>query len=104
MAEEKKVAPVEDTKTETEVLREAQKGRQKMMSDLVRVPKRKVYGSKIHKETMGDRWTFLYNGVPVSINFDGTWQEFPEPIADFIEKQLEATAVANAPKEEFVKI
>lgn len=104
MAEEKKVAPVEDVMTESEVLREASKSRQTMMMGLVTAPKRKIHGSKVYKETMGDRWTFLFNGIPVSISFDGTWQEFPGPIADYIEKALEEIAVANSPKEEFVKI
>lgn len=104
MAEEKKVAPIEDTVTETEVLKQAQKARQGLMANLAKAPKRQVYGSKAYKETMGDRWTFLYNGVPVSIKFDGTRQEFPEPVADYIEDALGKIAEANAPKDEFVKI
>lgn len=104
MAEEKKVAPVEDTVNESQVLRDAEIARRGLMAGLAKAPKMRVYGSKSYKESMGDRWTFLYNGVPVSISFDGTWQEYPEPVALYIQKALEQIAESNAPKDEFVKI
>lgn len=60
-------------------------------------PKVKVYGSQIYVPSCGDVYTFTFNGFPVSIKFDGTWQEYPETIANMLIKKLDAIAVSNTP-------
>lgn len=54
-----------------------------------------IKGDVSYKMFMGDVFTFLYNGVPVTIKFDGTIQYFPAPIANYIEKVLSKTAETN---------
>ncbi len=57
----------------------------------------KVYGSPIYVPPCGDIYTFTFNGLTVSIKFDGTWQEYPETIAKMLIKKLDAIAVSNTP-------
>lgn len=58
-------------------------------------PKVKVWGNTLYKDFLGDVYTFLYQDYPVTIKFDGTWQEYPETIATILTKKLDAAADAN---------
>lgn len=59
----------------------------------------KVWGNVLYKDFLGDVYSFLYQEYPVTIKFDGTWQEYPETIANIIMAKLDAAAYANTPKE-----
>ncbi len=67
-------------------------------------PKVKVFGSEVFKPSSGDVYTYTLNGFPVSIKFDGTWQEFPESVAENLQARLEAMAKSNNSKEVSVRI
>lgn len=58
----------------------------------------RVYGNPMFVPSLGETYTFLYNGNPVSIDFDGEYHEYPETIARLLEKKLAATARANTSK------
>lgn len=53
-------------------------------------PRVKIRGDKNLKTHFGDVLTFTFNGLPVTVRFDGSYQEFPESIAREIEFKLEA--------------
>ena len=61
-------------------------------------PKVKVLGSTMFQQYCGDRYTFTFNGFPVSIDFDGEYHEFPQTIAKVVERKLKEIAEANSPK------
>jgi len=61
-------------------------------------PRVKVYGNEIFQDQLGETYTFLLNGLPVSINFDGSYQEYPESVAKVIEAKLSQIAKANTRK------
>lgn len=61
-------------------------------------PRVKVYGNEIFQDQLGETYTFLLNGLPVSINFDGSYQEYPESVAKHIEAKLSQIAKANTRK------
>lgn len=61
-------------------------------------PKVLVYGNPLYKQYLGEVYSFLYNGNPVSIRFDGTSQPFPKTIAELIQTKLDAAANANIAK------
>ena len=93
-------APVEtDLVADGTAANEFRKEKISFVEKLRREPKRKVVGHEIYKQYMGTIYTFLFNGYPVSIRFDGTEQEFPETIAKAIERKLLAVSRANTPKE-----
>lgn len=68
------------------------------MDKLKNEPKVKVHGNVLFKEFLGDVYTFLYQDNPVTIKFDGTWQEYPETIATILMDKLDAAANTNTPR------
>jgi len=58
----------------------------------------KVYGNEIFQDQLGEVYTFLLNGLPVTIKFDGTYQEYPESVAKLLENKLSEIAKANTRK------
>lgn len=68
---------------------------QARIQKLKQEPRVKVYGNEIFQDQLGETYTFLLNGLPVSINFDGTYQEYPESVAKVIESKLSQIAKAN---------
>ena len=86
-------------------VREAEKiyinEKMKFMLDKCKSDKKvKFRGDKIFAPIFGKVYTFLYNGIPVTVRFDGTEQEFPEFIYDMIMKKIHETSEANTPKVE----
>lgn len=65
---------------------------------LAKEPKVMVYGNPLYKTFLGDVYSFLYQGNPVTIKFDGTEQPFPKTIAKLLQKKLDASANANTAK------
>jgi len=61
-------------------------------------PKVEVLGNSMYKAYLGSRYTFTFNGFPVSIKFDGTYQKYPATIAKVLQKKLNEIAEANAAK------
>lgn len=57
-----------------------------------------VHGSEVYKQFCGDVYTFLYNGVCVSIKFDGQDYQYPATIAKALNRKLAAISKANTPK------
>ena len=99
-------APTPNPMVETEgaVVKRAHTAGRKLLAKLRREPKVKVYGAPSFKKSEGPYYTFLFNGIPVTIKFDGTWQEFPSSIAEHLNRKLEKIAAALAPVEKEVKI
>ena len=62
-------------------------------------PKLKVYGNLLYKAFLGDVYSFSYQDYPVTIKFDGTWQEYPETIGKLLMKKLDGAALSNTAKE-----
>lgn len=67
-------------------------------------PKVEVLGATIYKQFLGDRYTFTLNGFPVSIKFDGTYQEYPASIAKHLQRKLQEISESHAPKDVNVEI
>ena len=65
---------------------------------LKKEPRVKVYGNEIFQDQLGETYTFLYNGLPVTIKFDGSYQEYPESVAKLLESKLSEIAKANTRK------
>ena len=65
---------------------------------LKKEPKIKVYGNEIFQDQLGEVYTFLLNGLPVTIKFDGTYQAYPESVAKLLENKLSEIAKANTRK------
>jgi hypothetical protein len=61
-------------------------------------PKVEVMGSTMYKPYLGSRYTFTFNGFPVSIEFNGKPQKYPATIAKVLQRKLNEIAEANAPK------
>lgn len=60
----------------------------------------KFVGQKIFANYFGPVYTFLYNGVPVTVKFDGSTQEFPEFIYNKIMDLISAVSESNTNKVE----
>lgn len=58
----------------------------------------KFRGDKIYAPIFGKIYTFLYNGIPVTIKFDGSEQEFPKFIYDMIVDKIHQVSESNTPK------
>lgn len=65
---------------------------------LKKEPRVKVYGNEIFQDQLGEVYTFLYNGLPVTIKFNGSYQEYPESVANLLESKLSEIAKANTRK------
>jgi hypothetical protein len=71
---------------------------QNRITKLKNEPKVKVYGNEIFQNQLGEVYTFLFNGLPVTIKFDGSYQEYPESVAKLLESKLSEIAKANTRK------
>ena len=60
--------------------------------------------SKLYSNIFGSTYSFFYNGIPVTVKFDGTPQQFPAFIAEKIQEKILKTAEANTPKEENIEL
>ena len=74
------------------------KPEQTRIERLKKEPKVKVYGNEIFQDQLGEVYTFLFNGLPVTIKFDGTYQAYPESVAKLLENKLSEIAKANTRK------
>ena len=54
-------------------------------------------GNKLYAQFFGSTYTCLYNGIPVTVRFDGTAQKFPEFIYDWLMEKINAVANSNVP-------
>lgn len=61
-------------------------------------------GQKVFADIFGKNYTFLYNGVPVTIKFDGSKQKLPKFIYDFVMDKINKVSESNTPTDETVKI
>lgn len=67
-------------------------------------PKVNVLGSKFYQQYFGPVYTFLLNGIPITIKFDGTKQEFPAFVATRLMEKLSEVADSNLPVEKNEKL
>ena len=58
----------------------------------------KFRGDKLFANYFGKVYTFLYNGIPVTVRFDGSEQEFPEFIYNKIMQKIHEVSESNTPK------
>lgn len=58
----------------------------------------KFVGQKIFANYFGPVYTFLFNGIPVTVKFDGSTQEFPKFIYDRIMKMISEVSESNTNK------
>lgn len=65
---------------------------------LAKEPKVMVYGNPLYKTFLGDAYSFMYQGNPVTLKFDGKEHPFPKTIAELLQKKLDASANANTAK------
>jgi hypothetical protein len=63
-------------------------------------PVKKVYCSKAYAMYFGKTYTALYNTVPVTVHFDGTNQEFPETVANWLLDKFIRVTESNVPRVE----
>lgn len=57
-------------------------------------------GLKLYANYFGPVYTFLYNGIPVTVKFDGSRQTFPRFIYDKIMEKINRISEANTNKVE----
>ena len=55
--------------------------------------------SKLYAPFLGKVYTFAYNGIPVTIYCDGKPHEYPEFVANRIDKKLQKVSESNTYKE-----
>lgn len=67
-------------------------------------PRKKIYCSKAYAPYFGTTYTALYNTVPVTVRFDGTQQEFPETVANWLLDKFIRVTESNVPKIENEKL
>jgi hypothetical protein len=61
---------------------------------------RKILCSKAYAPYFGTTYTALFKTVPVTVKFDGTMQEFPESIANWLQDKFIRVTESNVPKVE----
>ena len=71
------------------------KAEKDLMKKLAKEPKVGIYGNPLYVPYLGEVYTFMYFGNPVSITFDGTTQKYPETIANILQKKLDAASNSN---------
>jgi|LGOV01.1.fsa_nt_gb hypothetical protein len=54
-----------------------------------------VMGLEIYAQYLGTTYTFLLNGIPVSIKLNGTEQFYPESVAKLLKNKLNAIGRSN---------
>jgi hypothetical protein len=89
-----------DAALKGEIKREALTFIQKLKQE----PLVKVHGAKVFQKSLGDYYTFLVNGYSVTIYFDGSYQEFPQSIAELLQRKLDDIALSISPVNEDVKL
>lgn len=62
-------------------------------------PKEKVYGNPLYQSFLGDVYSFDYQDFPVSIKFDGSFQEYPRTIARILMEKLDKAAMSNVSRQ-----
>lgn len=102
---DKPSAPVKENPTRTtEAKKTLQEQNRDFVTKLKKEKKVKVLGNELYKTHQGDALSFLYNGIPVYLPFDGEYHIFPETLAKVIERKLKLISIANTPKRKNVKI
>lgn len=69
--------------------RTAKEQTQEFLKKIAAEPKVDVRGDKVYRTHFGDVLSFTFNGLPITIRFDGTVQSFPKSIAEEIMLKLE---------------
>ena len=77
---------------------------QEAVEALKKEKKVKVYGNPMFIQSGGDQYTFLYNGNPVTIFFNETYQEYPETVAKLLEAKLAKMARSSTSRNVNTKI
>jgi hypothetical protein len=90
--------------TPEEIAREEKGAKSRFIQKLRAEPQVAIRGDLSFKETMGDYSTYLINGVPFTIYFNGKYQKFPRSIAKLLQKKLDAIAASNLRKDVTVEI
>lgn len=66
---------------------------------LIESPRVKFKPSPGYASIFGTTWTFLLNGFPITVEFNGKEQEFPLPVYERIMEKINEGMEANAPKD-----
>lgn len=66
-----------------------------LMKNLSKEPKVGVLGNPLYVPYLGEVYTFMYFGNPVSITFDGTIQKYPKTIAEILQSKLDQASNSN---------
>jgi hypothetical protein len=104
MADTQTAKPAVSPKSDSALKGEIQKEAQTFIQKLKREPLVKVHGAKVFQKTLGDYYTFLINGYSVTIYFDGSYQEYPQSIAELLNRKLDDIAVSVSPVNQDVKL
>ena len=70
--------------------RTAKEQTQEFLKKIAAEPRVDVRGEKMFRTHFGDVLSFTFNGLPITIRFDGTVQSFPKSVAEEIMLKLEA--------------
>lgn len=76
-------------------------GMRKLLKDS---PKVKFRPSVGYAGIFGNVWTFMLNGFPITVRFDGTEQVFPQPVYERIMEKINEGLESNARKDITTKI
>lgn len=70
----------------------------KFLTKLKNEKTKKIFCSKSYATYFGTTYTALYNTVPVTVKFNGTEQEFPETVANWLLDKFMRVTESNIPK------
>jgi len=104
MADTQTAKPTVSPKSDSALKGELKKEAQTFIQKLKRESLVKVHGAKVFQKTLGDYYTFLINGYSVTIYFDGSYQEFPQSIAELLNRKLDEISVSVSPVNQDVKL
>jgi len=86
-------------------VRKAAKNREMTIGKMLSKEKKVgVVGLEVYAQYLGTTYTFLLNGIPVSIKLNGTEQFYPESVATLLKNKLNAIGRSNTRRVENVEI
>ena len=87
-----------ETVTDNEVVNDMKRSTNEFINKLKKEKFVEVNGNTMFKAYLGDFYTYLFNGVPVTIRFNGTNQKFRKSIAADLTKRLNEIANSKTKK------
>lgn len=90
------VTTADTEKVDSPKVRKEAKRREVTIGEMLKKEKRVgVVGLEVYAQYLGTTYTFLLNGIPVSIKLNGTEQFYPQSVATLLKDKLNAIGRSN---------